>query len=59
MAYRQVADANKAGSSAFYKGVLEWIICEMAAREEESDARRKIVRVKYTDLLTEPERVAQ
>ena len=33
MDYRQTADPNKPGSSAFYKGVLEWLLCELALEE--------------------------
>ena len=59
MNFRQVTDPGKAGSSAFYKGVLEWLICEMAARKEERDALRRIERIRYIDLLTRPESVAE
>ena len=63
MSYRQQVDPSKAGSSAFYKGVLEWLVCEIVAKREAqratTDIRRTLVRVKYSDLLREPERVAE
>lgn len=56
MMYRQTTDQTKPGSSAFYKGVIEWILCEMARSRYLSD---DITVIEFSDLLSQPEKVAQ
>lgn len=51
MDYRQTVDQSKPGSSAFYKGVLEWLMCELALDQH----RDKVTIVQYSHILTQPE----
>ena len=46
----------EADTSAFFKGVLEWLICELAY---EKFAGKNMIKIKYKDLLSKPRNVSK